>query len=728
MRPSEDLPEPGAAPVPPAAGSPGAGEGEPSAEALERFAARALDWPAVRDVLAPLAPSAIGRRALAELRPREGAAARAALRRARELQELLAAGGAPPLEGLPDPFPAMERALRYGRALEGESLAAVARFLRQVEGLRAWLAAHRAVLPACEEPWSRLADLGALAPLREGLERAVDERGRVLDDASPELRSLRREIDALAREVERRVKEIAGRASLRAVLAEGHQGQVHRRAGRLVLAVRARQAGRVPGIVHDRSQTGETVFVEPQAVVERQNRLGACEADAEREVYRILALLTREVLHAREELGACGALLGDLELALVSARFALASGGRVARLPGDEGAYEGLLLRSLRHPLLLEELRKGALEEVVPLDLRLGKDFDLLVITGPNTGGKTLAIKAAGLAALMTRLGFALPCEEGTTVPLYDGIVADIGDEQEIQQNLSTFSSHLARIRAGLARATRSTLFLLDELGGGTDPAEGAALGDAILEHLHEHGVSTLASTHLGQLKEFAFRHPRAENAHVEFDLETLAPRYRLVIGAPGESRALAVARRLEFPEALVARAEGRLVQRPDEARELMARVRDVRVASERLRSEAETRLSELEAGIREHEARLASLAERERALEAEAQRGLEERVARARAWTLRARALLPQLAPAQRAAVEEVVAGLEEALGDALLSERRQGFLAGLKRDDFVWLPRFKKRCQVLRVHKDRRQLEVKLGKQTLTVGFDDVTFYESL
>src|SRR5262249_55541072 len=203
-------------------------------------------------------------------------------------------------------------------------------------------------------------------------------------------------------------------------------------------------------------------------------------------------------------------------------------------------------------PLLLEEERLGHLDAVVPLDLRLGGEFDLLVITGPNTGGKTLALKSAGLAALMARMGLALPCAEGTSVPLFDGVVADIGDEQEIQQSLSTFSSHLVRIQAGLARSSRDTLVLLDELGGGTDPSEGAALGEALLEELLGRGSATLASTHLGSLKEFAYRHERAENAHVEFDLATLRPLYSLVIGAPGESRALAIARRLGLAAGLV--------------------------------------------------------------------------------------------------------------------------------------------------------------------------------
>ncbi|MEW6072427.1 MAG: endonuclease MutS2 [Planctomycetota bacterium] len=696
-----------------------------SAEGLELFTARALDWPAVREEIVRHAPSAIGVRALRALGPREDAAARDALARAREIQALAAEGESPPLDGGDDPLPALALAARYRRALEGEELLAVARLLRMADGLGPWLAARRAGLPRCEALWAGRPDL---SPLRDLLEAALDRRGRVVDDASPLLKRLRREIATLSRQVERTVREMAGRPGLRSALADGHAGQALRRGGRLVLAVRTAQLGRVPGIVHDRSQTGETLFVEPEAVVEKGNRLAACAADQEREAGRVLTELTREVLARREEVEETAARVAELELAVASARYAARVGGRPARLPDEEGAYGGLLLRQARHPLLLEEERKGRIPAVVPLDLRLGVDFEMLVITGPNTGGKTLALKTAGLAALMTRLGLAFPCGEGTTVPLYDGVAADIGDEQEIQQNLSTFSSHLERIRRGLARAGRRTLVLLDELGGGTDPVEGAALSDAILERLLEVGCHTLASTHLGQLKEFAFRHPRVENAHVEFDIETLAPRYRLVIGAPGESRALAIARRLGLPAELVEAAGARMERRSGEAEELMAEMRRVRVDAERLRAEAEDRLRELEGRVRELEEKRDHLERRREQVEAEAQRGLEERLSRARAWVDRGRQILPRLSSLPRHDVEALLAGLEEALGDAQLTDRRRAFLDGLKKGSLVWLPRYKKRCLVTRLWRDKRQLAVRLGKRDLTVDFDDVTFYETL
>jgi DNA mismatch repair protein MutS2 len=564
--------------------------------------------------------------------------------------------------------------------------------------------------------------------VRAAIERSLDEKGEVKDDASPLLKRLREELVRHAREVEARVQRIANSPALRSVLADGSAGQVQLRGGRPTLAVKAKSRGRVPGIVHDASQSGETLFVEPEEVVELGNRLAAARADAKREESRVLVELTRSVLGRYDELDDLSARLARLELALLGAAWARECGGRPARLSGDEGAGVGLVMRGFRHPLLADQRAAGRIDAVVPVDLRLGDDFDMLLLTGPNTGGKTLALKSAGLVALLTRLGLPVPCDEGTTVPLYSGIAADIGDEQEIQQSLSTFSSHLKRIQAGLARADARTLFLLDELGGGSDPAEGAALGAAILDELVRRGVPTLVSTHLGQLKEFAYRTPRVENGSVEFDLETLAPLYRVMIGLPGESRALAIARRFGFPDALVARAEGRVERRPEDAAELVRDLRGARVDAERMRASAGERLVELEGRLTAHEAERDELRRRGAALEAEAQRAVEERVALARPALQRARAILDQLSRAQREPLEEVLDELADALGGATLSERRTEFVLGLKRGDHVWLPKYKKRVQVVRVRKDKREVVVRLLRQELTVSFDDVTFYESL
>ena len=692
---------------------------------LDAFAAESLDWLLVKELLLPLAPSSYGRRALEELQPRPDGDVEKAIARARQAIEMAAIGQVPPLAGAVDPRPEFERAIEFGRTLDGETLSRIGVLLRLMREVEHWLLARRDAAPAALELWEHRP---ATDELYESIDAAVDRRGRVVDDASHRLQQLRKSIAKLSREIERTLKDLANKPALRSAQAEGHVGQVHTRGGRRCLAVKARNAGQVPGLVHDKSQTGETLFIEPRQVVERGNQLASLEVDERNEVARILAELTGEIVKRKDDVFECARRVGELELASIAANAAGAWKGRMARLPGERGADDGLLLREFRHPLLLENQSKGELDAVVPLDLRLGRDFGLLLITGPNTGGKTLALKSAGLAVLLTRLAMPLPCREGTTVPLWRGVVADIGDEQRVEQNLSTFASHLARIQAGLPKAAPDVLFLLDELGGGTDPTEGAALGDALLEHLLERGAPTLASTHLGKLKEFAFRFPRAENAHVEFDLETLAPRYSLRIGAPGKSRALTIAERLGLSIELVERATARLEPKDAEAEALMESMQKTRLEAEDLRAEAAHRLEEAEARVAALEEEAQRLEDRRDQLGKEAQRGIEERVTRALEHLATIDKLLEQVESTSRQRLQEETEALRSALGDASMTERRREFLASLKKGDHVWVPRFKKRCRVKRLRREEGTLDVELGKHRMKLAFDDVTFYESL
>ena len=353
-----------------------------SSERLACFAADALDWPAVREILRRLVVAPLGQRALDELAPRTPDAARAALERARELVRLFLEDGLePPLSGASDPRVALERAEEFQRTLDGDELAQVAGFLHAFEDLHLWLGARRVRLPRCAALFARMPDLSAL---RTELDGALDKKGVIKDDASPQLARLRSGIVALEQTIERTLQVLLRDRELRAAVAEGHAGRVHRRGGRPVLALRAQYAQRVPGIVHDRSQTGETVFVEPEAVVKHANALSELAADAGREEHRVLAALTRSVRAQGGVLRSAAERTGELELAALAARYARETGGCVPRVPEPGGEF---VLREFRHPLLLEELRLARLAAVVPLDLRLGGDFDLLVITGPNTGG-----------------------------------------------------------------------------------------------------------------------------------------------------------------------------------------------------------------------------------------------------------------------------------------------------------------------------------------------------
>ena len=687
--------------------------------ARERFAAEVLELDAVLALFERHVASSLGVRALRELAPRPAAGAREALARLGEMQMLMRADDLPGLAGVTDPLP---RGTAGARVLDEERFVALRRFLDASTRLREWFAERAGDVPRLGAVAAELPDVRELAA---EIDRVLDERGRVRPEASPLLGRLRRELAELSEKIDGQLRSVLARSEVRAVLSDG---SIHRRGGRPVLAVRARSAGRVKGIVHDRSQSGESVFVEPQEVIEPGNHLAEARADERREVERILLALTAVIRERVPMIERAAAGVAELELALIGARFAAEHDARPALEPGAPLAAPGLLLRSARHPLLVEQQRAGAIPEVVPIDVRLGGDFEMLIVTGPNTGGKTVAMKTAGLFALLTRMGLPVPAAEGTTVPLYDRICADIGDEQEIRQNLSTFASHLVRIRAALEDATEGTLVLLDELGGGTDPEEGAALGEAVLEDLLGRRVPTLVSTHIGKLKEFAYRHPRAENACTEFDVETLQPRYKLSIGTPGESSAIAVAQRLGLPRRITERAAERRVRREGELAELMEELRASRTEVERLRSDTERRLDEARDRARAAEQHQEELERRGEQLEAEAQKGIEERVRDAARRLERAKALLAQLPKSTAQEMRVTLEALEADLSGATLSERRQSFIDSLGKGSLVFLPRYRQRVLVHKVDRGRRQVTCKLGSMKVKVSFDEVTPYESL
>jgi DNA mismatch repair protein MutS2 len=689
---------------------------DPSAVLEERYCAAALDFAAVLALFERLCESPLGRMRLRLLSPRTSEGVEAAFARIEELRSLEQAGRAIALRGLPDPLLGLANARGFGRALVGEELSDLLRFLSAAEALRSRLHAEKRTAPRCAE---LLESAPVLKPLRERIEAVVDARGAVRDEASPRLRTLREARDRLAGQVESQLLAMVRNSALRGFLSDG---QIHRRFDRAVLAVKTRSAGRVPGIVHDRSHTEQTVFVEPQGVVELGNQLAEARQLERREEALILTELTRELLGEEGSIHEAAMAIGELELAGVSLAFCHRYQARAPKLPQDPMAAEGLLLRGARHPLLCEQALEGRIESVVGLDLRLGEDFAMLVVTGPNTGGKTLALKTVGLAALLTRLGLPFPCDEGSTVPLYGRIFCDIGDEQEVSQNLSTFASHLVRIRAALADAGEGSLVLLDELGGGTDPDEGAALGEAVLEFLHERRVPTIATTHLSRLKEFAFRHSGVENASVAFETQSLRPLYRLVVGTPGESCALAIAGRLGLPEEVVERARARLMRHSAHMQQLLEDLARSREHAERARSQADERLADLAAAERELEQRVAAISLKEERLEGEAQRELEARLREARDVLERAKARLEQLQGEPARVLRAELDLCERLLSGAALSERRRAFLHGLAKGTFVHVPRLGRRLPLTRIDRARREVCVRLGGADVRVSFDEL------
>lgn len=442
-------------------------------------------------------------------------------------------GGAKDLE------PLVGRAVRGGR-LDPPGFIDIGETLDAAVRLQTALADDRR--PLIRDVGRRLHPLPAL---RSTLARSFDPAGELLDTASPRLGALRAAVRIAYDRLRRRLDSLVG-SELGGALQEPI---VTLRNGRYVVPVRAEARGRVKGIVHDTSGSGATLFVEPLVIVELGNAWREAQAAVDDEEGRILDELSALV-------SANAALLRETLEALAQFDFWAAKAQLAAEMDATRAGSaerDEIVLLSARHP--------GLTGRVVPIDLRLGDGYTALVITGPNTGGKTVALRTLGLLALMNQAGLHVPAEAGSRLPILRDVFADIGDEQSIAQSLSTFSGHLRSIIRIVERAGPRTLVLLDELGAGTDPTEGSALAQALLDHFIRSGALVAATTHYAEIKVYAHETPEARNASVAFDLETLSPTYRLTIGLPGGSQAFAIAERLGLPEAIVADARGRLTE-----------------------------------------------------------------------------------------------------------------------------------------------------------------------
>lgn len=467
----------------------------------------------------------------------------------------------PPLSGLADIRPETVRAGKGG-VLDPQQLHRVGMFIAASNRLKKHIVRH-----GIQDGFLWLAAQGLveLAGLARELALAVDNDGNVLDTASAELRSIRRRLESgrgkLRGKLDAMVKSPAIQKHLQEPL-------VTQRNGRYCLPVKSESRAQVPGVVHDQSASGATLFVEPMAVVEVNNELARLEREEEQEIHRILLHLSGQVGEQRDALLTAVEAAGDLDLMLARGKLAQDMEAVQPEIGAALSIYRG------RHPLLPKE-------DVVPITVRLGDEFNVLVITGPNTGGKTVTLKTIGLFCLMAQCGLWLPAEQ-CTVPVYSKVFADIGDEQSIEQSLSTFSSHMTNIVSILEQADASSLVLLDELGAGTDPAEGAALATALLDRFRQAGAAVVATTHYSELKEYAWTEPGVQNASVEFDVETLRPTYRLLVGTPGKSNAFEIAKRLGLPAEVVASARRRMHSDSRRMEDMLAALEQKRVEAEK--------------------------------------------------------------------------------------------------------------------------------------------------
>lgn len=479
-----------------------------------------------------------------------------------------------------------------GVLLEPEDLMAVGRTLTAARKLKKFLGDRGEKYPLLFDIAIAIANYGEL---EQDIIRSILPGGEISDNASSALSQIRRQRTAAQLQVKSRLEGIIRSSSYQKYLQEAI---VTIRENRYVIPVKQESRSQVPGIVHDQSASGATLFIEPMAVVEANNELRRLQSAEKQEIQRILWALSSAVGAREEDLLVAMEALASIDFIVAKARYS-----REMDAVGPQIVDKPVLdIIKGRHPLL------GA--EVVPVSLNLGMEFDTLVITGPNTGGKTVTLKTAGLIILMAQSGLHVPADQGTRVGIFNQVFADIGDEQSIEQSLSTFSSHMTNIVGIMKSAGPGSLVLLDELGAGTDPAEGAALAQAILENLHNKGAGTVATTHYSELKNFAFSTPGVENASVEFDPVTLRPTYRLLIGKPGRSNAFEIAVRLGLDRELVERSRNFLSVDQLRAADLMDHLEKARHQAEADKEEA-ARLR-LDAGIyferyRKMEAELAS-------------------------------------------------------------------------------------------------------------------------
>lgn len=435
--------------------------------------------------------------------------------------------------------------------------------------------------------------------LAERIDRCILSEDEMADSASPELRNIRRDIVRQNDAIRNRLNNILNSSTSRAYLQDAI---VTMRDGRYVVPVKAENRAKVPGIVHDQSGSGATLFVEPQVIVELNNKLRELELAEKAEIERILAELSSNVAEHFHDIMNNQKLLIDLDVIFAKGKLSCMMQGEEPDI--DEYGY--LDLRQARHPLIDPK-------KVVPINVSIGKEYNTLVITGPNTGGKTVTLKTIGLLAMMCQSGLHIPAAGTSRMPVYHDIFADIGDEQSIEQSLSTFSSHMRNTVELVEKAETGTLVLLDELGAGTDPTEGAALAIAILERLAAQGAQTVATTHYNELKKYAISTPGVENASMEFDVETLSPTYRLSIGVPGKSNAFEISRKLGLPGGIIDRANELLEKGDIEFEDVLSAIEADKKRAEDERDEAEALAASMRKQQEELERRERILEKRER-------------------------------------------------------------------------------------------------------------------
>lgn len=600
--------------------------------------------------------------------------------------------------------PAM--AATRGVMIEAQVLLDIKNTLRRAMTLKRTLGRMKGTYPLLSDHANELEECAAL---QEEIGRVLDENtGMVKDSASPQLATIRRDMKIAFDRLQTKLQRIIGSGANQVLLQES---LITMRNGRYVVPLKSEHKGKIPGIVHDSSASGATLFIEPIETVELNNRWRELQLDEEKEIRRILLALTDLVAVDSERIVRTVEILANLDLIFAKALYAEAlKAVEPALLPfetrKDNPAHPGstIYLWGARHPLL-----SGS---VVPIDVDFDANTWVLVVTGPNTGGKTVSLKTVGLLTLMAQCGLQLPCEKAR-LTVFDGVYADIGDEQSIEQSLSTFSSHMTNTIHILRECDEHSLVLLDELGAGTDPAEGSALARAILTHLKDRQVTTMVTTHHPELKVYSVETPGVRNASVEFDLETLAPTYRLIIGLPGRSNALAIAKRLGLNDDILEEARGMVTTEDLIADDLLDEIHRTREDIRRQQEQITGMREAIETERAELHAQLSSAEDERRNIIAAARRSMQQEMDDFRKEIRRLRNDLRDASlPLEK--LREVQAGtesLDKALNapvETTPSVQRADLSWQPRLGDSVWLDALKAEGTIIELDKDDAVVQV--------------------
>ncbi|WP_413198984.1 endonuclease MutS2 [Nostoc piscinale] len=622
-------------------------------------------------------------------------------------------------DGIQDIGDSIERAELRG-ILAGDELLAIATTLAGARNLRRVID-NQEDIPVLTE---LVADLRTYPELEQEIHRCIDERGTVADRASQKLSEIREDLRRLRSQINQKLHNIL-QAKSNAV----QEQLITQRGDRFVIPVKASHKDVIPGIVHDTSTSGVTLYVEPNSIVPMGNQLRQTLKREQAEEEAIRRVLTEQVAAVTPDLERLLAIVTTLDLAAARSRYSYWLKANPPRfINRDE--KEIITLRQLRHPLLVWQQQHEQGHGVIPVDLLVSPHIKVVTITGPNTGGKTVTLKTLGLAALMAKVGLFIPAREPVEMPWFDQILADIGDEQSLQQSLSTFSGHIRRISRILnalkidsALSTQhSALVLLDEVGAGTDPAEGSALAIALLQYLAEHAQLTIATTHFGELKALKYEDARFENASVEFDEATLSPTYRLLWGIPGRSNALAIALRLGLKPEVVENAKTQVGEASDEVNQVIAGLEAQRRRQETKAAEAQKLLQQAERLYKEVSDKAASLEEREKSLRVSQEVAVQQAIAQAKGEIAQVIRRLQQGTPTAQDAQQATNAlnQITQKYQPAPAPKPKIGFMP--KVGDRIRISQFGQTAEVLTAPDEDGELNVRFGIMKMTVKLQDI------